>query len=260
MLAVLLFLAACDRDRIPNICEDTPQFCVNLHADSWCKFERTALIRARKQQSQLPSDPHDYELLLKATAYHDCLDPLLAIEYTRHKQRKTDKVEAVYHAQEAMTALANRTQESDYPQLLLWHWRHEGNKQAKARFIKLAERPEMQEPELQNALAELIMLRDSARAEQALHTALSLYKKGDIINSDIVANMLTLSIRQQRYQDAWIWTRVLSQLDHQENVDPSRMDAYAQFSASEQQQMHQNVTDILEQFKQGTYATPGIKP
>ena len=260
MLTVPLFLAACDRDRIPNICEDTPQFCVNLHADSWCKFERTALIRARKQQVTQPSDASDYELLTKVTSYHHCLDPLLAIEYTRRKERNTDKVEAVYHAQQAMTALAASTQDSDYPPLLLWHWQHEGNKKAKARFIKLADRPEMQEPELQNALAELIMLRDTARAQYALHTALSLYKKGDTVNSDIVANVLTLAIRQQRYQDAWVWTRVLSELDHQENIDASRMDAYAQFSDQQQQQMRQDAARILAQLKQGTYPAPSSKP
>lgn len=253
MVAMPLFLAACDRDRIPNICEDTPQFCVDLHADSWCKFERTALIRARKQQAIQVSDANDYDLLLKVSAYYDCLDPLLAIEYTRRKERKTDKVDAVYHAKETMNQLALNTKGSDYPYLLLWHWQHEGSQLAKARFIKLADRPEMQEPELQNALAELVMLRDSAKAEQALHTALSLYNKNDELNTDIIANLLSLMIRQQRYQDAWIWTRVLSELDHKENIDPSRMDLYAQFTQAEQELMKSQVERILAQLKQGTY-------
>ena len=248
-----VFLAACDRDRIPNICEDTPQFCVDLHADSWCKFERTALIRARKQQATVVSDANDYDLLLKASAYHDCLDPLLAIEYTRRKERKTDKVDAVYQAKEAINQLAADTRNSDYPELLLWHWRHEGSQQAKARFIKLADRSEMQSPELQNALAELLLLRDSAAAERALHHALSLYQPGDSLNTDIIANLLTLYIHQQRYQDAWVWTRVLSQLDHPKNLDPSRMDAYARFSDAEQQQLQSQVEQILRQLKQGHY-------
>ena len=256
LLATPLFLAACDRDRIPNICEDTPQFCVDLHADSWCKFERTALIRARKQQATLISNANDYDLLLKVSAYHDCLDPLLAIEYTRRKERKTDKVDAVYHAKAAIDQLAVDTKDSDYPELLLWHWRHEGSQQAKARFIELAERPEMQTPDLQNSLAELLMLRDRTRAAQALHTALSLYNKSDIINSDIVANLLTLAINQKRYQDAWVWTRVLSHLDHQENIDASRLDVYAHFSEAEQQALQQQADRILEQLKQGRYPVP----
>ncbi|ART83540.1 hypothetical protein CBP31_13635 [Oceanisphaera profunda] len=256
LLAVPFFLAACDRDRIPNICADTPQFCVDLHADSWCKFERTALIRARKQQATLPSAMHDYDLLNKLQTYHNCLDPLLAIEYTRHKERKNDKVEAVYHAKEAINQLAIDTQGSDHPQLLLWHWQHKGSQQAKARFIKLADRAEMQDPELQNALAELLLLRDSDAAEQALHKALSLYHKGDALNPDIIANLLTLYIRQQRYQEAWIWTQVLSKLDYQENIELSRLNTYAQFSVDQQQQLQQDVERILEQLAKGTYSAP----
>lgn len=256
LLTTPLFLVACDRDRIPNICEDTPQYCVNLHEDSWCKFERTALIRARKENGINQSDANTYDLLNKVQSYHDCLDPLLAIEYKRRKERKTDKVDAVYHAQEALRELAQQTKESDYPQLLLWHWQHEGNAQAKARFIKLADRPEMQDPELQNALAELLMLRDGKRAERALHNALSLYKKGQEINTDIIANLLTLFIRQQRYQEAWIWTQVLSKLDYKENIDTRRMDAYAQFNDDERAQMQSQAEDILSQLANGNYLLP----
>lgn len=258
LLAAPLFLAACDRDRIPNICEDTPQFCVNLHEDSWCRFERTALIRARRQQVIAASEQNDYDLLLKLQTYYQCLDPLLAIEYTRRKERKTDKVDAVYHAHEAMAKLSAETQDSDYPYLLLWHWQHEGNKQARNRFLQLADRPEMLEPDLQSALAELLMLRDIAAAEQALHLALSLYEKGDTVDSHIVANLMTLYTRQQRFQEVWIWSRVLSKLDHKANIQLARMDAYAQFNEAQQQEMQQRAEQILKQLSQGQYPMPSL--
>ncbi|ART79588.1 DUF2989 domain-containing protein [Oceanisphaera avium] len=256
LLASPLLLAACDRDRIPNICEDTPQYCVNLHEDSWCKFERTALIRARKENGINQSDANAYQLINKLTSYHDCLSPLLDIEYKRRKERKTDKVDAVYYAQEALQDLAVKTKDSDYPYLLLWHWQHEGNYGAKSRFLKLADRPEMQEPELQNALGELLMLRDQPRAERAFHRALSLYKKDQEINTDIIANILTIFINQQNYEQAWIWTRVLSKLDYKENIDTERMDAYAKFNETERQEMQNKANDIVSKLAKGTYQVP----
>lgn len=259
LLIAPLFLAACDRDRITRICDDTPQYCQELHADSWCRFERTALIRARKQQSEQPSDAHDYDLLKKLNVYKNCLDPLLSIEYTRRKERKTDKVDAVYHAEQAMTQLAADTADSDYPYLLLWHWQHEGSLKAKARFIKLADRPEMHSPDLQNILATVIMVRDSKAAEQALHFALSLYKEGDTIDNNIIANLLTLVTRQQRYEDVWVWSRVLDQLEHEENIELARIDGYAQFNASQQQAMQEQVERILTQLKQGQYKVPSTQ-
>lgn len=259
LLIAPLFLAACDRDRITRICDDTPQYCQELHADSWCRFERTALIRARKQQSEQPSDAHDYDLLKKLNVYKNCLEPLLSIEYTRRKERKTDKVDAVYHAEQAMTQLAADTADSDYPYLLLWHWQHEGSLKAKARFIKLADRPEMHSPDLQNILATVIMVRDSKAAEQALHFALSLYKEGDTIDNNIIANLLTLVTRQQRYEDVWVWSRVLDQLEHEENIELARIDGYAQFNKSQQQAMQEQVERILTQLKQGQYKVPSTQ-
>ncbi|MBO1520670.1 DUF2989 domain-containing protein [Oceanisphaera pacifica] len=256
MLITPLFLAACDRDRITKICKDTPQYCQELHEDSWCRFERTDLIRSRKQQSEQPNDANDYDLLNKLKVYNDCLDPLLSIEYTRRKERKTDKVDAVYHAQQAITQLAADTADSDYPYLLLWHWQHQGSLKAKARFLKLADRPEMHSPELQNILAKIIMPRDSAAAEQALHFALSLYDEGDTIDSHIVANLLTLYTRQRRYREVWIWSRVLKQLEHEENIELARMDAYAQFDNTQQQAMQAQVEQIMKQLELGQYRVP----
>lgn len=259
MLLAPLFLAACDRDRIINVCEDTPQFCQELHEDGWCRFERTALIRARKLQAPQPSDPNNYDLLTTLKEYHGCLDPLLAIEYTQRKERKTNKVDAVFHAQEAMTQLTADTVDSDYPYFLLWHWQHEGSQRAKARFMKLADRAEMQTPDLQNTLAKLLMMRDSAAAEQKLHYALSLYDKGDTLDSNIIANLLTLYIRQQRYQDAWVWSRVLSKLNHEENIELARLDVYSTFDAAQQQEMQQQVEHIFKQLTQGKFQAPSIE-
>ena len=253
LLIAPLFLAACERDLIPDICENTPQFCADLHTDSWCRFERTALIRARRQQIMVPSDENDYHLIQTLQQYQDCLEPLLAIEYTRNKERKNDKVEAVIYAKDAITQLAASTAQSDDPYLLLWHWQHQRSQQAKARFLQLAERPEMQQPKLQKALAELLLLRNSQAAELALHQALSLYGKNADIDTDIIANLLTLYIREQRYQEAWIWSRVLNRLGHSSQMSLDRMNAYAHFDASQQQSMQQDTDRILKQLKAGNY-------
>ncbi|MFP2770843.1 DUF2989 domain-containing protein [Oceanisphaera sp. KMM 10153] len=248
-----LFLTACEQDRIQTICETTPQFCADLHEDSWCKFERSDLIRARKQQADTPNDANIYALMASLKTYHDCLDPLLAIEYTKRKERKNDKLEATIKAKTALIQLEQQTIDSDYPYLLLWHWQLRGDNKAKARFISLADRTEMQQPELQKALAELLIIRDSAAAEQALHRALSLYDAEATVDSEIIANLLTLYIRERRYRDAWIWTRVLSSLGHSAMLNLERIDPYARFDEVQQRQMQQAVDSIIHQLETGSY-------
>ncbi len=253
ILMTPLFLAACEQDRIQTICETTPHFCVDLHEDSWCKFERSNLIRARRQQAGSPDDASDYQLMVSLKRYHDCLDPLLDIEYTKRKERKNDKLEAILKTRNALAQLEQQSLSSDYPELLLWHWQHHGDLSAKARFITLADRPEMQKPELQKALAALLTLRDSAAAEQALHRALSLYEAGATIDTDIIASLIGLYVREQRYREVWIWSRVLAELNPDNRVDLTRMNAYARFDNLQQQQMQMHVDTIIDLLQEGAY-------
>ena len=253
ILMAPLFLTACEQDRIKSICETTPQFCVDLHEDSWCKFERSGLIRARRQQAGTPNDANTYALMDNIKRYHDCLDPLLAIEYTKRKERKNDKLEAVIKAKAALEQLEQQTESSEYPYLLLWHWQHRGDHQAKARFIALADRPQMQQPELQKALAELLLIRDSPAAMRTLHRALSLYEADATIDTGIIADLLTLYTRERRYRDVWIWSRVLSRLGHPDKLNLERIDTYARFDQDQQRQMQQEVDTIFQQLETGSY-------
>ncbi|WP_417614758.1 DUF2989 domain-containing protein [Oceanisphaera sp.] len=253
MLVTPLFLAACERDRIPDLCEDPAALCVELHQGKSCRVERTALIHAHGQHASAPGDQSDYHLIQTLQQYRNCLAPWLVIKDPQHQERKNDKVEVVIQAKEAITQLASRTAQSDDPYLLLWHWQYQSSHQAKARFIQLAERPEMQQPELQKVLAAFLLLRNSQAAEQALHHALSLYDQNAAIDTDIIATLLTLYIRERRYQEVWVWSRVLQRLDHSSTISLDRMNAYAHFTASEQQSMQQDVERILTQLKAGNY-------
>ncbi|WP_158260079.1 DUF2989 domain-containing protein [Zobellella endophytica] len=246
-------MTGCERDRIRAICESYPRLCANLHEDGWCRFERSNLIRARYQQQEAPSDANRYVLMTELETYHDCLDPLLDIEYTDRQERKNDKVEAIVLVREELAALEQQTRASDSPYLQLWHWRHHGDRQARSRFIAQADSPAMQQPELLKALAELLAPRDKKAAEQALHRALGLYQARQDIDTAIIANLINLQIGERRYEDAWIWTRVLAQLTEQRGVDWERMDSYVRFSPEQQRQMQQQADNLVTRLKNGSY-------
>lgn len=253
MLLPLLFLAGCEQDRIKTLCDSSPSLCADLHVDSWCKFERSDLIRARRQYSISPDDASAYSLMVELDRYHDCLEPLLGIEYTKRKERKNDKLDAVIKAREDLRQLEQETRTSDYPYLQLWHWQRHGDHQARIGFLNQAGNPLMQQPELQKALAELLAPRDKQAAEQALHQALGLYPAGATIDTGIIANLINLYISGKRYSDAWVWARVLVSLDQQAGVNLNRMDAYARFDEQQQQDMQQQADHIVQRLKNGTY-------
>ncbi|MBL1378239.1 DUF2989 domain-containing protein [Zobellella sp. CGMCC 1.18722] len=253
LLASSIFLTGCERDRIKAICDSNPQLCANLHTDGWCRFERSNLIRARYQQYTEPSDASHYVLMTALVTYRTCLEPLMDIEYTDRQERKNDKVEAVVLVRDELAQLEQQSRHSDYPYLQLWHWQRHGDRQARTRFMAQAERPEMQQPELQKALAALLVVRDKPAAEQALHRALGLYGKGQDIDSAIIADLINLYVGERRFEDAWVWTRVMSGFASGKGLNPARMDAYARFSPEQQQQMQQQADNIVRRLKNGTY-------
>ncbi|WP_237332843.1 DUF2989 domain-containing protein [Zobellella iuensis] len=246
-------MTGCERDRIKAICDSNPQLCANLHTDGWCRFERSNLIRARYQQYTEPSDASHYVLMTALVTYRTCLEPLMDIEYTDRQERKNDKVEAVVLVRDELAQLEQQSRHSDYPYLQLWHWQRHGDRQARTRFMAQAERPEMQQPELQKALAALLVVRDKPAAEQALHRALGLYGKGQDIDSAIIADLINLYVGERRFEDAWVWTRVMSGFASGKGLNPARMDAYARFSPEQQQQMQQQADNIVRRLKNGTY-------
>ena len=253
ILGCAFFLTGCERDRIKAICDAYPQLCAELHADGWCRFERSNLIRARYQQHTAPSDASLYSLMTELVSYRDCLDPLMDIEYTDRQERKNDKVEAILLVQEELAQLEQQSRQSDYPHLQLWHWQRHGDRQARSRFLAQAERPEMQSPELQKALASLLIARDKQAAEQALHRALGLYQKGQTIDNGIIANLISLYIGEKRYEDALLWTRVLEAFSSKTDVNLTRLDAYVRINDQQQQDMQQQADHIVQRLKNGTY-------
>ena len=256
MLFALPFLTACEQDRIPDTCHDSPKFCINLHEDSWCRAEREFLIDARQAHTRDADDVKAYTLMVALQDYQQCLEPLLAMEYTRRKERKEQKLNAIIDAKEHLAQLTEQTQDSDYPYLLLWRWQHQADHQAKARFIALAERADMRQAILQKNLAKFLMARDSEAAEIALQRALALSQHEAELDIDIIAQLIALYVRQQDYQKVWVWSRVFNQLKSEETVDLARMDSYTTFSASEQQTMLVHVERLIEQLTHQNYKLP----
>lgn len=253
LLLPLIFLAGCEEDRIATLCDTQPELCVGLHTDSWCANERNAVVRGRDLQARMPGDASLHQLMTGLDSYHKCLEPVLGIEYSKRKERKNDKVEAMTNAREELARLEQQTRESDYPHLQLWHWHHKGDHAARMRFLNQADRPAMQQPELQRALAQLLARRDPQAAEQALHRALGLYPAGAAIDTGIFADLISLYLADGRHADAWLWSRVMATQDPEQNIDWQRLQSYAAMSPEQQADLQRQADDILLRLREGRY-------
>lgn len=253
LLAGTLLLAGCERDRTSGLCGRFPQFCADLHDDSWCTRERNGLVEARYEHAERPGDASRYRLMSSLEAYRLCLDPLLDIEYTKRHERKNTKVEAIIDIGEELARLEARTASSDYPYLQLWRWQRHGDRAARNAFIEQAGRPEMQQADLQQALAGLLLHRDPAAAERALHRSLELSGADHKPDASLLASLVDLYIRQKRYEEAWIWAGAIKTLYDSELVNWQHMESYVRFDEQQQKVMQQRVNQLAQQLEQGRY-------
>lgn len=257
LLAGALLLTGCDRDRTSGLCTRFPQFCADLHGDSWCNAERDALVQARYERAGAAGDAGRYRLMSSLEDYRQCLDPLLDIEYTKRHERKNDKVETLVDITEELERLEAQTADSDYPYLQLWRWQRHGDRAARNAFIAQAERPAMQQADLQLALARLVRHRDPEATEQALHRALALLPAGEQPPADLMGTLVELYVSQQRYQEAWIWTTIMKELKDSQQVDWGQMASHVRFDEDQQARLRQQADAIVRQLQQGRYQHGG---
>ncbi len=253
LFAGIILLTGCERDRNKSLCSRFPQFCSDLHSDSWCGKERDQLVEARYENAERPGDASRYMVMNALDSYQRCLEPLLDMQYTKRHERKNTKVETIIDIDAELTRLEASTAGSDYPYLQLWRWERHGDRAARRDFIAGADRPDMQQPPLQKALAGFLLHQDPAGAERAMQRALMLTPANSKPDADLLAGLIGLYIRQRQYQQAWLWSQVLSELYDDDMVNWKQMEPYARFTAQERETMVQQAMMLAEQLRKGQY-------
>lgn len=252
-LSCVLTLAACDDDKIHNICANHPQLCADLVDDGWCRYERSDVIRARYYLQGEQTDRRKYALMRSLEGYLQCAEHSTNLEYKRAKEQKSPRVEGMLAAGSQLEQLDRQTLASRDPYLLLWHWTNNTNPAARASFLALEGTPELEEPELQLALGGVYARREPHKAIALMHHALSLYGEGDEINSRILTSLSTLYMGQKEFGLAYQWGKVSEAFQQENEVSASRLALYHNISKGEQESWDKAAAAIVQQLRLGEY-------
>jgi hypothetical protein len=190
---------------IANICEESPTFCNDLNADSWCRAEKSVIIRLRYQDSVEPRDKNKYDLLLGFEDYKKCIDKASKIEHIKFKEKQTGRVEGLLTAERELKRLSRLTKDSVEPHLLYYHWSRNNNEDAIKTFMQYRDTGELETPELQVALASYYTKFDLPKTIKTLHHALELHEEGDEINTTIFSSLTTIHMKLEEFDKAYIW-------------------------------------------------------
>ena len=208
LIVVTFSLAGCDgfsEKSIASICEESSNFCTDLNADSWCRAEKSVIIRARYKDSVEPGDKNKYDLLLGFEDYKKCIDKASKIEHIKFKEKQTGRVEGLLTAERELKRLSRMTKDSNDPHLLYYHWSRHNNEDAIKAFMRYRDTGELETPELQVALASYYTKFDLPKTVKTLHHALELHEKGDEINTTIFSSLTTIHMKLEEFDKAYIW-------------------------------------------------------
>ncbi|WP_235869003.1 DUF2989 domain-containing protein [Photobacterium kishitanii] len=257
-----LLLSGCfDRYRTTDsLCNDNPSLCQPLNLnDGQCRIQRTNLIWQRYNTLQMPTDEHKFKELKATKEYQFCLEYAARIEPTELKQRKTKRMQALYHSYESIERLNQELLSSQDPHIIYYRW-GQGDKKAKQQFLALEGNKKLEHPELQLALASYYIGKNTVKTLDILHHSLSLYKPNNDININILHSLATLYYQQKDISAAYVWTNVAS--NHSQNkkqkMTSSLIKSQFILTSKERQRLDTIALNIIAALENGQYTRTEI--
>lgn len=208
LTALCLVLSGCDTFTtvsVKEICEEHPQLCNDLNPDSWCRAEKSRIIKDRYEQLTSPSDLLKYDLLLGFENYKKCISKAAQIEHIKLKEKQSERVRGLMTAERELKRLARETKGVDVPHLLYYHWSRFHDEEALKAFLQYEKRGELEYPEMQVALATYYSKFDRPKTIHLLFHALELYGEDAEVDPEIFRSLSTLYMKEERFDQAYLW-------------------------------------------------------
>lgn len=259
LIFIIVSLSGCDQfssTSISDICTEHPSLCSDLNKDSWCRAEKASIIKYRYQDMLTPHDENKYRLLVNFEDYKICIDRAAQIEHIKLKEKKTDRVRGALNARKELKRLATLTQHSKNPYLLYYHWSRLGNDDALNKFLGYQRSQELESPELQVALASYFVKFDRPKAIETLQHALELYREDDEVDIEIFQSLATIYLKENNYQQAYIWTSVARQAKVDIDIDLIKVETLIHSGKGEAKKLRKIAKNYLNDIQKGDFIRP----
>lgn len=126
-ISIIVFssLSGCENQTdTGSICKNNPELCSDLHADSWCRFEKGDLIRKRfkLKMTESPTGEQIYQHLLNLEKYSKCIELASGVQHILHPERTNQRLRAFGLSAQSLAELQASTQNSNEIHLAFYHW------------------------------------------------------------------------------------------------------------------------------------------
>jgi tetratricopeptide (TPR) repeat protein len=256
VLCLLLF--SCDSGpKLADICASDTEICALFTPDSWCKSERKDTIFVAFSLKQSPTDDLKYQMLVAYEKYAECVAFSTKIEHIKLKEKRTARVKNYLKAKALIKTLSNETKHSNHPDLLFYHWSRYLDEGALAEFLAMEGSALLETPNGQFNLATHYAKRDLNKTLSLLFHALELYQPEQHINVEIFQSLSTIFTDKNKYQQAYIWLKVLFLYDPENKyVKEATLINFASTYQLEREFLNRVALSTLDKILDGKFEAP----
>lgn len=125
LVGAFFCLFGCENEHNSDvICKNNPELCADLHKDSWCRFEKSALIRHRYQlkQTEQPTGKQLYKQLVHLENYSQCIELAAGVQHKINTYRTRDRERAFAVSTQTLAELQQFTQTNNEVHLAFYRW------------------------------------------------------------------------------------------------------------------------------------------
>ncbi|MGL5390196.1 MAG: DUF2989 domain-containing protein, partial [Shewanella sp.] len=205
----VLGLFGCNNDRnISAICKNNPEICADLHQDSWCLAEKTALIEQRYRLKDTPS-PTGKQQYLQLTAlenYSRCMELASGVQHIIQTARTADRAQAFRLSTQGLAQLQEQTRSLQDPFMSYYHWTRFGDTTALTRLLAQETAGEVSEPFLLAQIATYYSNQNAIKAQQLYLTVFDSIPYHEFDPNWLLGLAATYQ-QQQRFAQSYLLTK-----------------------------------------------------
>lgn len=169
--SIIVFSALLGCDNVGNnntICKNNPELCADLHKDSWCRYEKSDLLksRLRLKHEQSPPGKDLYHHLIHLEKYNKCIELASGVQHILHPERTNDRTRAFGLSAQSLAELQVSTKESNDPYLVYYHWTRFNDQVAQAKILRAERLNLIDDIEILAGIASYYQKYDPAKARQ----------------------------------------------------------------------------------------------
>jgi hypothetical protein len=254
-ISAFLGLLGCENDRNSDvICKNNPELCVDLHRDSWCRFEKGDLIRHRLvlKQAESPSGQQLFQQLIYLENYSNCIELAAGVQHILNPERTQDRERAYAVSTQTLSELREYTKDNPDIYLAYYRWLRFNDKPSQDIVLAAYQAGNVTEPQILNQLA-AYYVRVSPLEAKRIYRNLFTTTSFDKFNSDWLLGLASVFQQQQNFEYVYLFTKANTLLTENQ-VDEKQLFGLIGGNQVLAQQLDLQAQTLISDLKSGNFA------